>query len=400
MRILLPFCRSVPERSFYQDFHQGTAEALHELGHEPIVFPFVAMGKPPEEEIDALYLQLEAGRVDAVLDLACWSYGLSQIAVRQGGEEEPIFDVFDVPYAGMLLDQPHNQALNGIQARRLYATYPDLGHPEQARLTFPGLRLQGEIFAPPGIRPGNDRSAESWPQRDIDVLYVGNLWTAALERFWRTPHAEIYEYPYDPGICDAIADAALAEPERSLHLSVHAALAQRGAPSPDFLFQPHLRAVERFLRATFRRDAVVSLARSGVRMRVIGGGWDKVALPGNVEFGEETDYEGFFRLAGRAKICLDASTYLDGANDRVFSYALNRAVCFTNAAGYLRRAFGGNDGMRFYSLRDVAELGEQVNSLLARPDELREAGERARRAVLAAHTWRHRVAGILEAMSR
>lgn len=142
----------------------------------------------------------------------------------------------------------------------------------------------------------------------------------------------------------------------------------------------------------------MSLARSGVRMRVIGTGWDKIPLPANVELGAETDYDGFFCLAGQAKICLDASTYLDGANDRVFSYALNRAVCFTNAAGYLRRTLGEDGGMRFYSMRNPSELGEQVNMLLARPDELHEAGERARRTVLLSHTWRHRVSDILAAM--
>ena len=133
-------------------------------------------------------------------------------------------------------------------------------------------------------------------------------------------------------------------------------------------------------------------------MRVVGRGWDKLSLPANVELGAETDYDGLFRLAGQAKICLDASTYLDGANDRVFSYALNRAVCFTNASGYLRRVFGEDGGMRFFSLQDLSDLAEQVKSLLARPAALQEAGERAAGAVLRAHTWRHRIGNILSDM--
>jgi hypothetical protein len=133
-------------------------------------------------------------------------------------------------------------------------------------------------------------------------------------------------------------------------------------------------------------------------MRVVGKGWDRLGLPANVEFGSPTDYDGLFRLASQAKICLDASTYLDGANDRVFSYALNGAVCFTNADGWLRPALAGNDGVRFYSMGSLNELGDQVRSLLARPDELREAGSRARQVVLASHTWRPRVESMLEAM--
>ena len=400
MRILLPYWRGWREHTFYQDFHQGVAEALRELGHEPVQFLFQVLGEPPQEEAEMLFRQIDRGNISAVLDLVCWGYGLSGITLlMQNGRQEPIFDAFGIPYAGMLCDQPYNTALNGIRARRLYALYPDLGHKEQVRLAFPELKLMGEIFIPPAIRPANDRSAPKWTtDRNIDVLYVGNLEPEALHRFWNNPLSLLWNSSYRPDFCDALADAALDKRDRSLHLSVQAAIARLGTLPPGFDFNSQMRAVEGFLRYVFRRDAVVALARSGVRMRVVGRGWDKVGLPGNVEVAAETDYDGFFRLAGQAKICLDASTYLDGANDRVFSYALSRAVCFTNAAGYLRPAFGEDNGMRFYSMRNPSELGEQVKSLLARPDELRESGERAREAVLLSHTWRHRVGDILGAM--
>jgi len=399
MQFLLPFLREIPEHGFYQTFYRGVTEALREMGHEPIAFFFAKFDEKTQEEAQALYRRLSADRIDAVLDLCCWGCGLSQFAlVKQDGEQEPIFGVFDVPYVGMLFDHPYNQAINAIRARRLYATYPDLGHPEQVRLVFPDLRLRGEIFAPPAIRPGDERSAAKWPDRDIDVLYIGSLWREALERFWRNPANGFWLGSHNADVCDAIADAALAEPDRSLHLSAQAAIARLGTLSPGFDFNPQLRAVEGFLRATFRRDAVVSLARSGVRMRVVGRGWEALDLPANVERGAEIDYDGLFRSAGQAKICLDASTYLDGANDRVFSYALNRSVCFTNAAGYLRGTFGGDGGMRFYSMLRLDELAEGVRELLARPAELRAAGERARESVLASHTWRHRLGDILAAV--
>ena len=400
MRILLPFWRGWREHTFYQDFYQGVTEALLELGHEPVQFLFQALGEPPQEEAEMLFRQIDRGNISAVVDLVCLGYGLSGITLLMtSGRKEPIFDAFGIPYAGMLCDQPCNTALNGIRSLRLYAAYPDLGHKEQIRLAFPDLKLAGEIFAPPAIRPGNDRSAPKWTtDRNIDVLYVGNLEAEALHRFWNNSRSPLWHISYDPGFCDALADAALDNPDRSFHLTVKAAIASLGTLPPGFDFNSQMRGVESFLRYVFRHDAVVALARSGVRMRVVGNGWDKIALPGNVELVAETDYDGFFRLAGQAKICLDVSTYLDGANDRVFSYGLSRAVCFTNAAGYLRPAFGEDNGIRFYSMRNLPELGEQVKSLLARPDELRESGERAREAVVSSHTWRHRVGDILRAM--
>jgi hypothetical protein len=400
MRILLPFWRGWRERTFYQDFYQGLKEALLELGHEPVPFSYQAVGEPAQEEAQMLFREVERGNISAVFDLVGWSYGLSGITLSMSnGQKEPIFDAFGIPYASMLCDQPYNTGLNGVRSRKLYGAYPDLGHKEQVRLAFPALKLAGEIFVPPAIRAGNDRSAPAWAtDRDTDVLYVGNLEPNAIHRFWNDPQSPLWSASYLPDFCDILADAALDKPDRSLHLSVQAAIATFGAPPPGFDFQSQLRAVEGFLRYVFRHDAVVALARSGVRMRVVGSGWDRIPLPDTVELVAETDYEGFFRLAGQAKICLDASTYLDGANDRVFSYASSRAVCFTNAAGYLRPAFGEKNGMRFYSMANLPALGEQVKSLLARPDEMRESGERARQTVVSSHTWKHRVADMLAAM--
>jgi spore maturation protein CgeB len=106
----------------------------------------------------------------------------------------------------------------------------------------------------------------------------------------------------------------------------------------------------------------------------------------------------FLRLAGTAQICVDASTYLDGINDRVFSYAVNGAVCFTNAAGYLRALVGDDTGIQFDSMRSPHGMAENVCELLARPSQLAERSARGREMVLGAHTWRHRVEYILAAM--
>lgn len=395
MQILLPYRLDIPENCFYQDFHQGVFDALNELGHEPFSFPFAAPDATLEKDGYELCTLLESCKIDAVLDLACFGYQLTHIEVKQDDEVEGIFDAFDIAYAGMLFDHPVNQAISDIRARKSYAIYPDLTHPGQTRLAFPNIQLHDEIFAPPAVRLHNDRSVKRWADRDFDVLYVGNFSPQGLERFWRVPPPIGYQRPYLPDVCDALVDAALANPDRSLPLSFDAALAQFDMLPADFNFHLHFQMMESFLRQAFRRAAVVSLAHSGVSMTVVGEGWDTVDLPPNVERIAKVNYEEFFCLAGKAKICLDASTYLDGVNDRVFAYGINRAVCFTNAAGYLRPALGEESGTRFYSMRNLSELNEQVIELLARPEVLRDTGERARQTVLAGHTWRHRVDDIL-----
>jgi len=400
MRILLPYWLGVPERCFYQDFQLGIAAALRELGYETVQVPFAERGSVQEAEGKKLYKELQAAGTSAVLDLACWGYGLSRITLpTENGEGRPIFDAFGVPYVQWLFDQPCNQQMTGVMAAGHYAAYPDLGHPQQVRLLYPGLELTGEIFAPPAVRPENNRSAGKWSSaRGIDVLYVGNLVPEALERCWNDPHNGRWPDMFNPGFCNALTDACRDKPERSLHLIAQSVLAEQGPMPSGFNFRFHFSLAENFLRHSIRRDVVAALAHSGLRMRVVGKGWDAALLPANVELGAATDYDGLFHLAGQAKICLDASTYLDGANDRVFSYALNRAVCFTNASGYLRQVFGEDGGMRFFTTRNLSDLAEQMKSLLARPTALQEAGECAADAVLCAHTWRHRVGNILDAM--
>lgn len=401
MRFLLPFHDEIPGHGFYQEFHRGVTEALREMGHEGIPFPFAKQNERTPDEVQSLYRLLSAGRVAAVLDLCCWGCGLSHFLLhKRTGEKVPIYDMFEVPYVGMLFDHPFNQTVDRIVAHRLYATYPDLGHPEQVRAIYPELRLSGAVLAPPAIRAGSECPAAAGAERDVDVLYVGNLAVHALERFWRDSANDHWRPVYDAGICDAIADAALTEPERSYHLSVQAAMARVGPQSPGFDLLSQMRGVEWFLRARFRRDAVLALAGSGLRMLVVGRGWESIDLPACIEHRTEIEYESLLRLAGRARICLDSSTYLDGANDRIFTYALNGAVCFTNAAGYLRSQFGGDGGVRFYSMLQLDELAESMRELLARPAALRAAGEHARTRVLAAHTWRNRLSEVLAALGK
>ena len=392
-RVLMPFLLSVPQKSFYQDFVVGISEALRELGHEPSHFPFDDVEGLSENERASLMRQLDRDKPGAVLDVACYGYATSQASLRTSGPPR-MFDVYDIPYAGMLLDHPFNQAVAGIAAPRRYGVYPDLGHPPQMRMLYPGLRFAGEIVAPPAVRPASGRSST---ERPIDVLYVGNLESHVTKRFWRDPSVQHATPTMDPGFCDALTDIATAEPERSLHLCLQTVQRQYSVP-PGFDLLLNVRRTEAHLRYLFRLSAVLALAKSGLPLRVVGKGWGNVDLPTNVTVQAPTDYQGFLQLAGMSKICVDASTYVDGVNDRVFSYAVNGAVCFTNAAGYLRPIVGDDVGIRFYSMLRLQGMVANVRELLDRPAELAEMGARARALVLSAHTWRHRLEHILRAI--
>ena len=388
MRIVLPFCPAVPH-GFYHDFFQGLSEAIRDRGDQAAPLEMKAVGEHDAAEAAAFYRELERG-CDLVLDLCSWGYSLTGFGVpRPPGPPQPVLDAFGARYVGMLFDQPYFQPINVVRAQRLYATFPDLGHREQAELVFPDLRLAGHAFAPPAVRAQNARPAA---ERDIDVLYFGNLDLAALARPWRGGATE--------AVCEAVAESVRARPERPFH---HAVSEARGsgawAPTPQELAAV-VRMLELYVRNTFRHDAVLALARAGLRLTVVGRGWEGIALPPNVQRSAPLAYEELFRLAGRSRVCIDASTYLSGANDRIFNYALNGAVCATNATGYLQPAMGDDAWLLFYSLRELDALAERIRALLAEPRRLQEMGEAAKRAVLAHHTWHSRLETIVTCFAR
>lgn len=389
MRIVFPYLTEGTHSSFYTDFQDGLLLAARELGHEPVRIKFAECGTVSQDERENLYASLAAG-CDAVLDICAWGCALSQVRVWDGSESgEPIFDSHEAPYVAMLYDQPWFQPLPAVQSLRSYAAVSDRYHPAQISLIYPQLALSGFAFAPPAARAENDRSL-AWSKRDIEVLYVGNLQYDALEPPWRaTASARLF---------DAVTDAALANPQLPLDRILLSATAELGFSIDAGMALDMLRPIEYFLRARYRHDAVLSLARAGVPLTLVGAGWDRLDLPRNVTLLPATDYEGFLAFAGRSKICLDASSYPGGLNDRVLNYAVNRSVCFSNADEELRETFGEDAGMQYYGMRALDALADQIRGMLACGRELQARGERSREIALAGQTWRHRLDTILSAI--
>lgn len=390
MRFLLPFnTRSIPD-SFYADFHAGLSEAACELGHEALRFDIAEGATASDAERNALYRELANRPCDAVIDLCCWGLGLSTITVWDGSDSgEPLFDSHEMDYIGLLCDQPWFQPLAGVRSSRLYAAVPDRHHPAQIALGHPDLPLRGTAFTPPAARAINDHS-QPWARRDIDVLFVGHLQQDALAMGRALPWpAAIAE------LCDATVEEALAHPAGPLHEALLRAAMRLGLAVAGTLALDVLRHVEPHLRARFRRDAVHAAARSRAEVHVVGLGWDREDLPPNVIRHDPVTYPEFYRMAGRSRICLDVSAYPGGANDRVFNYCLNRAVCLTNASKYPLEAFAASGAIQAHDLARTDQLASQIDELLASPDRLRDMGEAGHVITLATQNWRLRLESMI-----
>jgi len=374
--------------TYYSNICDGVTEAARELGHEVLQCRYAEPTQATEAEQKALYRMLADQPCDLAIDLCCWGCGLSALKVWDGSAQgEFIFDAADMAYVGLMLDQPWFQPVPAMHASRLYLGTSDRDGPEQVSLVYPGQAVRATLFVPPAARAANSR-ALPFRERDIDVLYAGNLRPSVLDRPWRaTPGREL---------CDAAADAAMASPDIALHRVVVDTLRRLGRePSPQLVLEV-LRPVDDFTRNHRRVQAVRAAAASGAAVHVFGNGWQEVALPDNVVLHPETqDYGGLLSAAGRSRICLDSSSYVGGANDRIFNYAVNCAYCVTNASAFPREVFGEDGGMGFYSMSGLPDLGEALRQALAHPDTLAQKGARAAETALATQTWRSRLQNVL-----
>jgi hypothetical protein len=388
MRILLLSHNHVTSGSFFQDYLAGIAQAAQQLGHETLTFGYERVGESNPAEEDSLYRLVLKHPVDLVIDPCCWGYALSQGRVWDGSKDgEALFDSIDASVIGLLCDQPYYQPLQGIVSNRLHAAVPDLSHAAQIALLLPDLNLRSTAFIPPAARAENDRSIP-WAQRDIDLLYVGNLKHDALQRPWR-------QSP-ESARCDQLADRAIARPDLPLHKVLIDMIRDEHIETTVADMTLWLQRVEYFVRARLRQIAVRAATASGLRMLIVGDGWaGGDDWPSSVTIRPPLSYEECFVLAGRSKMALDASTYLNGANDRIFNYVVNRCLPVTNARGWLERQFG-DQGMRFYSISDVDEVGATLRHALS--PSLADEMEAMRATALRQHNWRERLATLLEAV--
>lgn len=391
MKILMPFWRRVgKERGFYEHFSARLTEVARESGHSVARFEFLVPGQVLPEERNRLQQLLMREAFDFVLDLSCKGGVHLSESVWDGSDTgESLLDSVELPYVGMLLDQVYLQAMLAlVRGERVYLALPDELHDEQLTLLYPEHTWAGTLVAPPAVRLADDRSVAPWSDRDLELLYVGNIDPETLQRRWRgEPEA---------AVLDAVADHAVLVPDMPLqhcYLDVIGSLGLTHTPKLASIVLPR---VESYLRARFRHDLVLAAAKSGVGLCLVGSGWDQFSLPPNVHRHSPVDYAGLLSLYGRSKVCLEASTYLGGASDRVFGATVNGAMCVTNTERYLSPFYGDDGAVAFYSLRHLESLPERLQALLSAAADTTARAAEARSITLARHTWRHRLEDIVK----
>ncbi|MGN0352519.1 MAG: glycosyltransferase [Roseburia sp.] len=157
--------------------------------------------------------------------------------------------------------------------------------------------------------------------------------------------------------------------------------------------------IDMYVRNYWRGKAVATLVDAGIKVDVVGKGWDKLPVehPENLIFHPQTDSLTCLQLLQQTKISLNVMPWFkDGAHDRVFNSILNGAVCVSDTSRYLCEELEEGDGICYYELSQMEKLPELVERLLAHEEKLPELVSRGQEIVRKKHTWAVRARKVAE----
>lgn len=157
--------------------------------------------------------------------------------------------------------------------------------------------------------------------------------------------------------------------------------------------------IDMYVRNYWRGKAVATLVDAGIKVDVVGKGWEKLPVkhPENLVFHPLTDSLTCLQLLQQSKVSLNVMPWFkDGAHDRVFNSILNGAVCVSDTSRYLCNELKEGEGICYYELSQIEKLPELVEKLLAHEENLSELVSRGKDIVREKHTWAVRARKIAE----
>lgn len=162
---------------------------------------------------------------------------------------------------------------------------------------------------------------------------------------------------------------------------------------PDVLFTGALYGEGVFPEAEFRRDAVLAMARSGLRFGLYGKGWQRVGLEARSTSERHADNAAMMAQAKMTLSISQASDLWGYTSDRLYNITATGCPALVQRFAGMEQ-HGYIDGETCIAFETIEEMVEKAR-YYARTDAEREAiGRRGKAMTLARHTWAHRVDGL------
>lgn len=313
------------------------------------------------------------------------------------GEESNLWDDFNIPYINILLDHPfhfHSALPNLPKTTFLYVI--DQNHKLYLKRYYPNIE---KVKFLPHAGAGITIEKLLDEERDIDILYAGNLSKALVENL--IPDFEKFERINGIRFFENVLKRLIENPNRTTEDIIEEELL---IEYEDFCNEEILdyinsfRFLDGFAVSYFRELSVRILVENGFKVNVLGLGWEdcewsnnkNLILMGRVNANKVPMY------MKRSKIVLNTLTWFKaGAHDRIFNGQLAGACVLTDKSTYLEEIFNKKE-VEFFSLKEIVELPQIVENLLNDDKYRQKIAINGMKSAKTYHTWQNRVDMILE----
>lgn len=299
-----------------------------------------------------------------------------------------IWDTYGVPCYNIAADHPYfyHERLCDLPKDYHHISI-DRRHEEYFRNFYPEYRDEG--FLPlAGCALPKPALQEA---RDIDVIFAGNYTELPFFEPYINWINEEYAVFYR-----GIINELLTETDQTVEevAQKHCEREMGKVPYEDLRMAMHkMIFIDMYVRNYWRGAVVKTLVDAGIRVDVVGKGWEKLDCmhPENLVIHPQTDSESCLRMIARAKISINVMPWFkDGAHDRVFSSILNGAVCLSDVSDYLFGQLAEGEGVCYYRLNDLSGLPGQVQTLLQEEKRRKEIIAAGQKKVQEHHLWANR----------
>jgi len=320
-----------------------------------------------------------------------FALGMQNMGIDLVTEEgKSIYDACNVPYINILSDTPYNFNSNKLYEYKIvnqlilcldksYLQYLNLWND-----FFPNV----DFFCLGGTSSFNDNDMEvidDISEKEINVLFVG-LNYSFQDRPW---HGLVT--PEVAAILDDVLDAVLSRDFMSIiegfefvcdvrQLELNTEIKKK-LYSWSHLIYLHIR--------TYRRQKLVeTVARSGLRMDVIGRGWDKEYYSKWLNLHGQMSYRKTLELIAKSKILLNENgNFCTGAHERFFTGMLNRALVITDKSLYCNEKFVEGDDFASFSWQKLELLPHLLVEMLLNDQNRKRISNFAYHKAARDHTW-------------
>jgi hypothetical protein len=313
------------------------------------------------------------------MEAICWNLECSQLPQLSGMErvgwlaEDPVFH--DARLLGSTGKKAHVLTVQESFAERIEKTYPKFDSVDT--LYHGGFAGTGQI---------------PWKEKDIDVFFPGSYLSE------RKSVQDIHKIEGAFGVIATNVMKRMAESRQWVpwDLELQNYLKEIGFEYTDDELPLLLRKVyplDYYQRALVRKRMLEPLLESGIRVSVVGNGWDQYEGKGkeNLDIISATgvDIHETAKLMQRSKIVLHNTNFECGMHERIFTAMLAKAICVSSENECMKRFFQKDKEMVMYAPEYPKELPDKVRELLVHPkmaEEIANAGYQAAQN----QTWQRR----------